>query len=95
MTNNKFLLNNNLIGDEKNDCIVLLHGFLGSSEIWNPFIHEYEIDFQILTIDLPGHGKSPTLEGELSMRIIAENVKSILEKHNIKSAHFLGHSMGG
>ncbi len=95
MTNNKLLLNNVHLGNSNNDCIVLIHGFLGSSEIWNSFIPELQDNYQILTIDLPGHGKSEPYDGKLTMELIAENVKAILEMRNIKSAHFLGHSMGG
>ena len=95
MTNNKFLLNNVQYGYSKNECIVLIHGFLGSSEIWSSFIPELISKYQIITIDLPGHGNSNHYEGKLSMEFIANNVKSILELHSIESAHFLGHSMGG
>lgn len=95
MINNKLLLNNVHFGNPQNDCIILIHGFLGSSEIWNSFIPKLQNNYQILTIDLPGHGKSNPYDGKLTMELIAENVKTILENHNIKNAHFLGHSMGG
>jgi len=75
--------------------LVLLHGFLESSTMWNRFISKIDNSKTILTIDLPGHGKSGSFDLVHSMELMAEVVLAIFIKHDIKSATFIGHSMGG
>ena len=47
------------IGDEgKGFPLVLVHGFLGSSKMWEPQINFFKDYFRVITPDLPGFGKS-------------------------------------
>ena len=47
------------IGDEgKGFPLVLVHGFLGSSKMWEPQIDFFKDNFRVITPDLPGFGKS-------------------------------------
>ncbi len=78
--------------------IVLLHGFMESLEIWNYIYHSISSKYRVLSIDFPGHGKSPFISGYdtiFTMEEAAEIVKKIVEKKNIQKAIFIGHSMGG
>lgn len=75
--------------------VVLLHGFLESSTIWAPYVFELSQKRQVITIDLPGHGKTGTIGEIHTMELMAEVVKAVLKKLNISSATFVGHSMGG
>ena len=75
--------------------IILLHGFLESSSIWQSFIAEFGSKRQIICIDLPGHGKSETLGEEHSMELMAEVVEQVLTEQKVEKADLLGHSMGG
>ena len=75
--------------------LVLLHGFLLSSTYWEKLIPKLLKKNQVITIDLPGHGKSECISEIHSMELMAEVVNYVLEKLNIKKASFIGHSMGG
>lgn len=75
--------------------IVLLHGFLESSSIWDPFTEKLSEKRQVITIDLPGHGKSGNFEETHSMELMADAVFSIIQELNIKQVTLVGHSMGG
>ncbi|RLZ09277.1 alpha/beta fold hydrolase [Faecalibacter macacae] len=75
--------------------LVFLHGFMENSNIWNPFVPLFSKTHQIVTIDLPGHGKSDTENEINTIEIMAEKVIEILEFLNISNATFIGHSMGG
>jgi pimeloyl-ACP methyl ester carboxylesterase len=76
--------------------LVLLHGFLESSKIWKPFIPSLAAKRQVVTIDLPGHGKSGNLGSIHSMEEIATCiVNTVLKKLKISRATLAGHSMGG
>ena len=75
--------------------LVLLHGFLESSSIWDPFIEKLSEKRQVITIDLPGHGKSGNFGETHSMDLMAEAVINILQKLEVKEVTLVGHSMGG
>ena len=75
--------------------IVLLHGFLESLDMWSAFTKELSLGFRVITIDLPGHGKSPVYNGILTMEIMAGWVKAILDHLNVSKCIMVGHSMGG
>jgi pimeloyl-ACP methyl ester carboxylesterase len=75
--------------------VVFLHGFTESSEIWNDFGSELSTEFCVITIDLPGHGKSDCIAQEHSMELMADCVKQILESEVIGQCVMIGHSMGG
>lgn len=75
--------------------LVLLHGFLESSTIWDDFVQDFSKRRQIITIDLPGHGNSQSISETHSMELMAGVVFGILQSLNIQKADFLGHSMGG
>lgn len=75
--------------------LVLLHGFLESSTIWDSFILKMASGKTIITIDLPGHGKSDCLSEVHSMELMAEVVNVVLKENEIEVATFIGHSMGG
>lgn len=75
--------------------LVLLHGFLESSKIWDPFLEELSQKRQVVCVDLPGHGKSENLLPVHSMDLMADAVTSVLKQLDIEKAFFAGHSMGG
>ena len=75
--------------------VVLLHGFLESSSMWD-FLSLRDSKLRIIRIDLPGHGKSihfsnmnPTID------YFASCVIEVIDFLNVHKFHVLGHSMGG
>lgn len=76
------------------ETIVLLHGFTGSMQTWEPFIESWRKDFSILRIDLPGHGQTTIPTGR-TMKEFADDLKTMLERLKIESCHLLGYSLGG
>lgn len=75
--------------------LVLLHGYLESSDIYTPFVEHVDEHIRVLAIDLPGHGKSNVLPGEHSMEAMAEALNSLLSEEQVKNCWIVGHSMGG
>lgn len=75
--------------------IVLLHGFLESSSIWDSFTEKLSEKRQVITIDLPGHGKSGNISDTHSMELMADAVFTILQELRVKEVTLIGHSMGG
>jgi pimeloyl-ACP methyl ester carboxylesterase len=75
--------------------IVLLHGFLESGEIWKNFARRLGLSFQVVAIDLPGHGSSGVFERTVTMDEMAEAVYHVLASLKITRCIMAGHSMGG
>jgi len=75
--------------------LVLVHGFLGSSEMWNPQKKFFSKYFRVITPALPGFGESNKLKSHSSINSMAQTVLKCLEEKNIKKFNLLGHSMGG
>ncbi len=79
----------------KGRTVVLLHGFLGSKEIWQKTIDNLSKSYRVVAIDLPGHGESDNFGYVHSMELMANAVKAVLDKLRLKKYVFIGHSMGG
>ena len=79
----------------KGRCIVLLHGYLETLEVWEGFTEKLLDRFRVLTIDLPGHGKSGTWGEVHSMEDLAGAVRAVLQAENTGKIFLAGHSMGG
>jgi len=77
------------------EIIVLLHGYLETSEVWDGYAKRLASKFRVISIDLPGHGSSKVYGECHTMEFMAGAVKSLLESLNIKKAFIAGHSMGG
>jgi pimeloyl-ACP methyl ester carboxylesterase len=79
----------------KGRVIVLLHGFLGSHEIWSEFSKKLSKRFRVIAIDLPGHGKTPSIGYYHSVEMLAKCVKAVLDTVGVRRYVIAGHSMGG
>lgn len=77
------------------EATLLLHGFLESANIWEEFLPEFSRYGKIITMDLPGHGRSEVISEVHSMELMAEAVHEVLIATGVKKANFIGHSMGG
>lgn len=76
-------------------AVVLLHGFLEDLSIWRPFAEKLAERFTVLTIDLPGFGKTSTFDKVHSMPFMANIVFSVVAEEEVDECIMVGHSMGG
>ena len=79
----------------KGTPLVLVHGFLGSSEMWGPQIKFFKDNFRVIVPALPGFGKSNNIDSCNSIECMARAILRLLDKKKIKNFNLLGHSMGG
>ena len=79
----------------KGSAVVLLHGFLENSSMWNKTVTQLSKKYRIICIDLLGHGKSENHGYVHSMEEQAEMVKSVLDHLRLRKFVLVGHSMGG
>ena len=83
-----------LIGAAK-PSVVFIHGTGASTHSWAPLIHELGERYQILAIDLPGHGFSSVPRfGRSTLDAITDGLSHLLTKLDILPSHIVGHSAG-
>ena len=75
--------------------LVLVHGFLGSSDMWTPQIKFFKDNFRVIAPALPGFGNSSKMNSCDSIECMAKAILNCLDKKKIKTFNLLGHSMGG
>ncbi|GEM_PF-553970 len=79
---------------QNRETIVFLHGLTGHSGVWKKYLHYFDKKYNLLAIDLVGHGQSyrPYSFNKYSPTALSQEVLKILKKENINSAHFVVHS---
>ncbi|MBT8361831.1 MAG: alpha/beta hydrolase [Desulfobacterales bacterium] len=75
--------------------LFFIHGWSCDGRYWQKQIPVFAKDYQVITVDLAGHGHSSLNRSELSMLSFARDVKAIMDNENIARAILIGHSMGG
>jgi pimeloyl-ACP methyl ester carboxylesterase len=75
--------------------LVLVHGFLGSSEMWRLQIDFFKKDYRFIAPALPGFRKSNKVNSCNSIECMAKSILTSLEEKKIKHFYLLGHSMSG
>ena len=75
--------------------LVLIHGYLGSSEMW--FLQKKFLskNYRIIAPALPGFGESHDVKSLNSINKMAQILIKLINEKNINKFHLLGHSMGG
>lgn len=77
----------------ENPPMVLIHGAGGSHLYWPPEIRRLP-GYCVYAVDLPGHGKSESSDGQQTIGDYAHHLVGWLESIQLRRAVFVGHSMG-
>ncbi|MTI21742.1 alpha/beta hydrolase [Fulvivirga sp. RKSG066] len=75
--------------------VIFIHGFCETSEMWFDFTQPFIEDYRVITVDLPGFGKSPLPTGDFTIKDVAKHVLNLLDKLEIQKCAAVGHSLGG
>lgn len=82
--------------------VVFIHGFTASSEIWSPMIDKLDPEFDLIMVDLLGHGLSefPDMEGvdvdvDTVIRFQASAIADLISRLDLKKFVVVGSSLGG
>jgi pimeloyl-ACP methyl ester carboxylesterase len=75
--------------------IVFVHGWTCNESSWSAQVPAFEKDYRVVTIDLPGHGRSEfPRDKALSLDIFARAVEAVREEVKADKVILVGHSMG-
>ncbi|CDO88147.1 hypothetical protein AWC29_01615 [Mycobacterium triplex] len=81
------------------DWLVLVHGTMQSRAIWERFGYTEQLTrrFNVVTIDVLGHGQSskPHFSALYDTRFLALDICAVLDEIGVRSAHYMGYSLGG
>ena len=80
-------------GSALKPSLVLIHGAGGDHLFWPPEIRRLP-DYRVITLDLPGHGKTDG-PGCQSIEDYARYVAKFVDASGLFRAVFIGHAMGG
>lgn len=75
--------------------VLLLHGWLGSWELWRPTMEALAGEFRVYALDHLGFGESRDRAGRFTVEQYIQSVSLFMEKQGIQKAALVGHSMGG
>ena len=78
--------------NEKNP-IVFIHGVGLTKEIWDPQINFFK-DYNTLTYDLLGHGKTPLKKSKISFDDFSKQLFKLINELDLKKIHLVGFSLG-
>jgi len=75
-------------------AVILVHPpFIGSS-VFNYLKHDLARDHRVVVFDIRGHGHSPAGDAALTIPLIAEDVRQLLDRLDIEAAYACGYSCG-
>lgn len=85
--------------EDSKEWVTFVHGAGGSSSIWYKQLRDFKKNFNVLILDLRGHGNSkPTLKDTFKIKYtfesITQDIVEVVDFLRIKSSHFIGISLG-
>ena len=93
---NDWRVHYDLIGDRGNPVVLLVHALMADGSLWSGQVPALlKAGYQVLRLDLPGHGGSGARPGACSMNDFANDVALVLDRLHIERVHFGGISIGG
>jgi pimeloyl-[acyl-carrier protein] methyl ester esterase len=75
--------------------LLFIHGWSFNAGIWKGQIEHLRDQFQIIAVDLRGHGKSEAGKARLSLPQFASDLAHLVERLELREVNLVGWSMGG
>lgn len=75
--------------------LVFIHGLGSSTKDWENQVNHFAKNYQVITFDLRGHGKSDKPDYHYSVPLFTADVTQFIQSVVNKPVHLIGHSLGG
>jgi pimeloyl-ACP methyl ester carboxylesterase len=75
--------------------MVLLHGGLGSGEMFAPVLSAYTTGHQVILPDLQGHGRTADIDRPIDVRLMADDIAALIAHLDLEKPDVMGYSVGG
>ncbi len=75
--------------------LLFVHGAFINKDYWNEQVEYFSPDYQVVTIDLAGHGKSGKDRNDWSIQAMGDDIITLIKELNLSNIILIGHSFGG
>jgi pimeloyl-ACP methyl ester carboxylesterase len=75
--------------------LVLLHGGLGSGEMFGPVLPLLAERRQVILPDLQGHGRTADIDRPIDVRLMADDIAALSDHLGLDKPDLVGYSLGG
>ena len=75
--------------------LVLLHGGLGSGEMFESVLPMLAERHQVVVVDLQGHGRTADIDRPLDVRLMAGDIAALIDHLQLGTPDVVGYSLGG
>ena len=75
--------------------LILLHGGLGSGEMFGPVLPLLAERHQVVVADLQGHGRTADIDRPLDVRLMAGDIAALIDHLGLAQPDVVGYSLGG
>jgi pimeloyl-ACP methyl ester carboxylesterase len=75
--------------------LVLLHGGLGSGEMFGPVRPALAEHHQVIAVDLQGHGRTADIDRPIDIRLMADDIAALIDHLELERPDLVGYSLGG
>ena len=75
--------------------LILLHGGLGSGEMFGPILPMLAENHQVITVDLQGHGRTADIDRPIDPRLMADDIAALIDHLGLAQPDLVGYSLGG
>jgi pimeloyl-ACP methyl ester carboxylesterase len=75
--------------------MILLHGGLGSGEMFEPILPSLSQRHQVIVPDLQAHGRTADIDRPLDIRLLADDIAALIDHLGLDKPDVVGYSLGG
>jgi pimeloyl-ACP methyl ester carboxylesterase len=75
--------------------LILLHGGLGSGEMFGPILPALAEQHQVIAVDLQGHGRTADIDRPIDIRLMADDIAALIDPLGLDKPDVVGYSLGG
>jgi pimeloyl-ACP methyl ester carboxylesterase len=75
--------------------LVLLHGGLGSGEMFGPILPMLSENRQVIAPDLQGHGRTADIDRPIDLELMADDIAALIDHLGLDQPDLVGYSLGG
>src|SRR5256714_6349509 len=75
--------------------LILLHGGLGSGEMFGPIVPALAANHQVIAVDLQGHGRTADIDRPIDTRLMADDIAALIDHLGLDKPDVVGYSLGG
>lgn len=75
--------------------LILIHGGLGSGDMFSAIVPELSKEREVITVDLQAHGRTADIDRPISYQAMADDIAGLIRYLRIAQADVMGYSIGG